>query len=396
MLCVGPLPKVVLDMDTPPHETIKMNRNTRISPNIEVPKYCESLSTTISQHAEDLAAEVTSSGDDDKKVEAKDATKTASFEIHPDDIRPYDVLCGRDKATFNNIGNRRFRVSLSLNLSKYDAAKTKAQKASVIKVVCNVLQHDVGVRFLKRKKQNSTIKDDSYYYIELNDTEARKKVGHALRDMSVARQQLHQRRKNLLLQASLRHRRDENNESNSGLKSTSITLEENESMKPRPMNDNREVLGDPFSDENESKSIEDTMLEPLPVGAEDLHILPLHPNAMEMTEGSRPLSLQDPQEDYVSQSTDGQLLLEQQRIQLRRRQLLFRQLISQHMQGLQQQQLQSNQSSQMLQIPQDLFLLQQQEQQRQQSEEDYSFYHHAYTRSHPKEEDDSDTHTLDN
>ena len=110
--------------------------------------------------------------------------------IKASSIRPYDILCGRDKATFNNVGNRRFRVLVSINIPRYEKAKTKAQKAEVIKYICNVFRTEVGVRFLKKHSSGEG-------YIELNISEARKKVGHALRDMSVARQQLNKKRESL-------------------------------------------------------------------------------------------------------------------------------------------------------------------------------------------------------
>ncbi len=103
------------------------------------------------------------------------------------DIKSYDILCGRDKATFNNIGNRRFRVLIGLNIPRYEKASTKAEKASVIKYICGIFRKEVGVRFLKKHEN-----EDGYY--ELSESEARKKVGHALRDMSVARQDVKKRR----------------------------------------------------------------------------------------------------------------------------------------------------------------------------------------------------------
>lgn len=124
----------------------------------------------------------TSDTDDDEKKPSL---------IRADDIKPYDILCGRDKATFNNVGNRRFRVLISLNIPRYNRAKTKAEKASVIKYVCNVFQNEVGVRFLKKHQSQKE------YYFELSATEARKKVGHALRDMSVARQELDEKRRKI-------------------------------------------------------------------------------------------------------------------------------------------------------------------------------------------------------
>jgi len=118
--------------------------------------------------------------------ESEDDEKKPSL-IKPDDIKPYDILCGRDKATFNNVGNRRFRVLISLNIPRYERAATKAEKASAIKYICDIFRNEIGVRFLKEHKTG-----EGYY--ELSVSEARKKVGHALRDMSVARQEVKKRR----------------------------------------------------------------------------------------------------------------------------------------------------------------------------------------------------------
>ena len=126
--------------------------------------------------------------------------KSATINQH--DIRPYDILCGRDKTVFNRAGNRRFRVSISINIARYDAAKTKAQKTEVIKFVCNVLKKDVGMRFLKTHQQYQQYGGQERgegEYIELSEKEIRKKVGHALRDMSVAWQELNEKRNQLQL-----------------------------------------------------------------------------------------------------------------------------------------------------------------------------------------------------
>ena len=113
-------------------------------------------------------------------------------------IGQYDILCGREKSVFNNIGNKRFRVSISMNIPIYEAAKTKKQKATIIDHVYNVLQScgsnndhhsdSGGYRFLKKEKKtmhatadsgdnNKKEEDDAeYYYVEMNGVEARKKV----------------------------------------------------------------------------------------------------------------------------------------------------------------------------------------------------------------------------
>ena len=99
----------------------------------------------------------------------------------------------------NNVGNRRFHILISLNIQRYDAAKSKTAKAAVIVSICNGLKRDIGVRFLKEKNKGGGGATRPRHYVELNQTDERKKVGHALRDMSVARQRLNKQRQSLTL-----------------------------------------------------------------------------------------------------------------------------------------------------------------------------------------------------
>ena len=94
------------------------------------------------------------------------------------DLGPYDILNGRCATSFNNIGNRRFRVTIGINLQRYMDAPTRQAKGKVIKSVVQVLKNDVGARFLKNAA-------DGNGYVELSDKKFREKVGHALRDMAV-------------------------------------------------------------------------------------------------------------------------------------------------------------------------------------------------------------------
>lgn len=102
-----------------------------------------------------------------------------------DQIGMYDVLCGRDKAAFNNIGNRRFRVTVSLSLERYLQAATRKEKSVVIKSVVTMLHADGGkfLQLVTSKRSNS----DAPCYIELNEKQAHEKAGHALRDMALLR-----------------------------------------------------------------------------------------------------------------------------------------------------------------------------------------------------------------
>ena len=107
--------------------------------------------------------------------------KESNYEATTSLIGPYDIICGRCSTAFNNIGNRRFRVLISLNLKSYTNAKSKRDKGQVIYNVVRVFLDDIGARFLKRGGKN--------VFVELGEKEAREKVGHALRDMAVQQEQ---------------------------------------------------------------------------------------------------------------------------------------------------------------------------------------------------------------
>jgi hypothetical protein len=94
-------------------------------------------------------------------------------------VGPYDVLSGRDKRSFRNVGNRRFRVTVSLYLTRYMEAETKSEKSRVIASVVDSVRASGG-RFLKWSTKRQE-------WAELDDKHTREKVGHALRDTAVAK-----------------------------------------------------------------------------------------------------------------------------------------------------------------------------------------------------------------
>ncbi|CAJ1931628.1 unnamed protein product [Cylindrotheca closterium] len=96
----------------------------------------------------------------------------------PADVRPYDILCGRSKTCFNNIGNRRFRITISMNLKKYDSLPNRTERGKFIFTLAQTLQEDAGFRFVRISKKNGRV--------ELTNEEIRAKIGHALRDLSKA------------------------------------------------------------------------------------------------------------------------------------------------------------------------------------------------------------------
>ena len=97
------------------------------------------------------------------------------------EISGYDVICGRDKNAYNNIGNRRFRIMININLQKYMECKTRTERSRMIQDLTNELRHFCGqLRFLKRTK--GTHENESDTFIELNQQQSREKIAHALRD----------------------------------------------------------------------------------------------------------------------------------------------------------------------------------------------------------------------
>eukprot|EP00980_Cylindrotheca_fusiformis_P015027 scaffold4140_cov81-Cylindrotheca_fusiformis.AAC.4 len=93
-------------------------------------------------------------------------------------LRPYDILCGRSKHCFNNIGNRRFRITISMNLKKYESITKRNDRGKFIASLANTLKHEAGFRFLRILKNGEQV--------ELTEEEVRAKIGHALRDLSTS------------------------------------------------------------------------------------------------------------------------------------------------------------------------------------------------------------------
>ena len=95
-------------------------------------------------------------------------------------LGPCDILCGRTSTAFNNVGNRRFRTVINQHMNKYRTAPSRHQRSMVILEVTQILQNDLGARFLKRGK----IMNGKPTYIEMDEKQVRDKVGHALRDLA--------------------------------------------------------------------------------------------------------------------------------------------------------------------------------------------------------------------
>jgi len=113
---------------------------------------------------------------------------------------PYDIVCGRNSGAYNYIGNRRFRVTIEMNLQRYIDSPTREDKTNVIKSIVWMLHEQVGARFLKKetsKKSSSSggRRRGTPRYTIMTDKQAREKVGHALRDLVITARKEKQEKK---------------------------------------------------------------------------------------------------------------------------------------------------------------------------------------------------------
>ena len=160
----------------------------------------------------------------------KEDDKEQQYRTTVDSLGPYDVICGRGSLAFNNVGNRRFRVLISINIDRYNDSQGRHRKGLFIGSLVNTLQHQIGVRFFK-------LKDGQL--IELTGRQIRQKVGHALRDVLAFQdsqyQQQQQLRKNhpheqrkhhqniQQQQQQQQHQQQEHKPNRNNVRSTSLT-----------------------------------------------------------------------------------------------------------------------------------------------------------------------------
>jgi hypothetical protein len=90
------------------------------------------------------------------------------------DLGLYDVICGRDKQAYHNVGNRRFRVLVAMNKGRYASVGTRREKTAIVRYLVHAVMRNGG-RFLQRHKDG---------WIELDLKKSMAKVGHAIRDIA--------------------------------------------------------------------------------------------------------------------------------------------------------------------------------------------------------------------
>lgn len=78
------------------------------------------------------------------------------------------------KTSFNHVGNRRFRDLIAANTDKYNNAKSRLEKSMVVHCIVEEVKKVKG-RFLKQDRFSGR-------WYELDERQAKEKVGHAIRD----------------------------------------------------------------------------------------------------------------------------------------------------------------------------------------------------------------------
>ena len=93
----------------------------------------------------------------------------------------YDVICAKGRRAACHFGNIVFRDTIELHLERYQNAMSKLDKSIiVIEIVDEIRSRTLGGGFIQKKKDPSN--GNKTIWVEIGDTMARSKVGHAIRD----------------------------------------------------------------------------------------------------------------------------------------------------------------------------------------------------------------------
>ena len=102
--------------------------------------------------------------------------------FHPSAL---DIVCGKNKFAFNHEGNRRFRGIIARHLQEYMENQDRDLRTQLILQIVEKIRA-TGGRFVKYQHGGAESSED--HWVEIGDKEARNKVGHAIRDLAVTRQ----------------------------------------------------------------------------------------------------------------------------------------------------------------------------------------------------------------
>jgi hypothetical protein len=86
-----------------------------------------------------------------------------------------EQICGRGKASFDHVGNRRLRLLVANSMHSYVEAKSRVDKTAIVQTI---------VEQIREASPNGGFvrKDDFGEWYEIGTKAAREKVGHAIRD----------------------------------------------------------------------------------------------------------------------------------------------------------------------------------------------------------------------
>lgn len=107
--------------------------------------------------------------------EASDDDDDNIYPLRNGDIVPtkFDILLGRDKASYSHCGNKRFRVIVAINRERYQSCRDRQEKTQITaEIISNI--RECGGRFLKRNNKTG-------HFEEADNDVAHEKVSHALR-----------------------------------------------------------------------------------------------------------------------------------------------------------------------------------------------------------------------
>ena len=96
-----------------------------------------------------------------------------------------DVVCGRGKGSYNRPGNRQFRGLVAAHIPRYAAARSKADKSSILNSIIDEVRSLCNpgtgrpAQFVKYSKRDGG-------WMAIGDDQAREKVGHAMREAIAA------------------------------------------------------------------------------------------------------------------------------------------------------------------------------------------------------------------
>jgi len=97
-------------------------------------------------------------------------------DYQPSDV---DVICGRGKGSLKHDGNARYLQLIRDNMDKYRSAQKKVDRSVIVTNIISSLRNE-GARFVR-------CEDRTGRWWEIGDEEAKKKTGHAIRDLLLAK-----------------------------------------------------------------------------------------------------------------------------------------------------------------------------------------------------------------